>query len=197
MRSFLITYGKEVFALAVPIFAWALNYFFRAKAKLNLSFPHAFTFLVQEPLRDVNGNEVAPSQTVNTRSLVISNAGRIAATRVELVFNWQPVCLNIWPPRHYEQHTEPDNRYTIIFESVAPGEQFACELLAVNAELPGLLTARSEQCVAEEVYMYPQPHIAPWQRRVGAVLLFSGAALLLYFLMLMLQFVLVKTPIGH
>ncbi|MDA0685185.1 MAG: hypothetical protein O3A57_12335, partial [Bacteroidetes bacterium] len=191
MRSFLVTYGKEIFALTVPFVAWGLNYFFRAKAKLNLSIPHAFTFLVQQPLVDADGNEISPSQTVNTRSLVISNAGRITATQVELVFNWKPICINIWPPRHFEEHMEPDGRFTIKFESLAPSEQFGCELLVVNANLPDLLTARCEQCVAKEVHMYPQPHVEPWKLRVAAILLFAGAALLLYFLMLVLQFVLV------
>lgn len=196
MATFVITYGKEIFALAVPVVAWVLNRLFQAKAKLHVAIPHSFHFIVQEPLRDAAGDVISPTQTVNTRSITISNAGRLPATKVELVFNWHTI-MNIWPPRHFEEFTEPDHRYTLIFDSLAPNEQFVCELLSVNSQLPDLVTARSDQCIAKEIVMYPQPRVATWKIRSLVVLVFSGAALLLYLLLLLLQFVLVKTPLGH
>lgn len=83
----LMIYGKEIVALMVPCIAWALNYFFRAKAKIHFSTPHQFTFLVQEPLKDPEGNVIKPSQTVFTKSLLIRNAGKIPVTNAEIVFN--------------------------------------------------------------------------------------------------------------
>jgi hypothetical protein len=114
--SFLETYGKEIVALIVPFITWTLTTLFKAKTKLYLASPHNFTFLVQQPWIDGQGNEW-PTQTARTTSLVLWNGGREPATKVEWVFNWRPQCINIWPPRHYEEHVEQDNRYVMVFAS--------------------------------------------------------------------------------
>jgi hypothetical protein len=118
--AFLETYGKEIVALLVPLVTWSLNTFFKAKAKLLLATPHTFTFLVQEPLRDQQGNVLRPTQTIQ------------------------------------------------------PNEYLGCEIFSINADLPNLLTVRSNQCVARTVNMYPQPVVANWQRRLGVVLVLGG-----------------------
>ena len=195
--TFLETYGKEVVALLVPLLTWVLNTFFRAKARLFLANPHTFTFLVPTPLLDPQGNQIAPRQTVHTRSLMVWNAGKETATKVEWVFNWKPLCLNVWPSRHFDEHTEPDNRYIIIFDSLAPNEYVGCELMSINAELPNLVTVRSDQCVAQSVNMYPQPVVSNSQRRIRTGLQLAGLALIVYLTILLLQFLVLKTPFGH
>jgi hypothetical protein len=195
--TFFETYGKEVVSLVVPLFAWALNTFFRAKAKLFLASPHTFTFLVQQPLLDPQGNQISPAQTVHTRSFMAWNAGKITATKVELVFNWKPLCINVLPSRHFEEHTEPDNRYIMIFESLAPNEYLGCEVMSINSELPHLITVRSDQCVAQTINMYPQPVVPNWKRRTAAALMLAGLALAVYISILLIQFLVLKTPFGH
>ena len=44
MTTTIQAYGKELVALAVPVIAWILDYVFKARAKLLLATPHAFTF---------------------------------------------------------------------------------------------------------------------------------------------------------
>lgn len=192
--TFLETYGKEIVALFVPLVTWALNTFFKAKARLLLASPHTFTFLVQQPLLDPQGKQISPSQLVYTRSLMVWNAGKDTATKVEWVFNWKPLCINVWPPRHFEEHTEPDNRYIMIFDSLAPNEYLGCELFSINAELPNLLTVRSDQCVAQTINMYPQPVIPNWKRRIAGALTFAGLALVVYATIVLLQFLVLRTP---
>lgn len=194
---FLETYGKEIVALLVPFVTWALNTFFKAKARLLLASPHTFTFLVQQPLLNSQGAQISPSQTVHTRSLMVWNAGKETATKVEWVFNWRPSCINVWPPRHFEEHTEPDNRYVIIFDSLAPNEYLGCELFSINTQLPDLLTVRSDQCVAQTITMYPQPVVPNWRRRIAVALMFAGLALVVYTTLVLLQFLVLKTPFGH
>ena len=191
------TYGKEIVALIVPLVTWALNTFFRAKAKLLLASPHTFTFLVQQPLIDPQGIQIAPNQTVHTRSLIVRNAGKETATRVEWVFNWKPLCINVWPSRHFEEHTEPDNRYVMIFDSLAPNEYLGCELFSINNELPNLLILRSDQCVAQTINMYPQPVVPNWQRRIAVTLMLAGLALVVYATIVLLQYLVLKTPFGY
>lgn len=101
---FLQTYGKEIVALVVPLITWGLNTFLRSRARLNVATPHSFTFLIQQPLMDNSGNQVSPTQTIHTNSFVVYNDGRDTATKIEIVLNWKPMCVNIWPSRHYEEH---------------------------------------------------------------------------------------------
>jgi len=195
--NFLETYGKEIVALLIPLITYALNTFFKAKARLLWASPHTFTFLVPEPLVDKDGKQTSPTQTVHTISHMIKNDGKETATNVELLFNWKPQFINVWPPRHFNERIELDGRYTLLFKSLIPNENLGCELLAVNNDLPSLLIVRCDQCVAQTITMYPQPVIKNWQRRIGIVLALAGFALVVYLTIVLLQFLVLKTPFGH
>ena len=195
--SFVETYGKELFALLVPFITWGLNRFFKGKARLQIAQPHKFTFLVQQPLIDSLGNQVSPTQTVHTNSFIVRNSGRETSTNVELVFNWKPMCLNVWPPRHFTESQEPDNRYVLVFDSLSPGEVLGCEVLSVNIELPNLVTVRSDQCVAQFINMYPQPVVTHAVRATHTFLKALGLATVVYGAILLIQFLVLKTPYGH
>src|SRR6266498_947500 len=193
--TFIQTYAKEFVSLLVPLITWAVNRVFRAKARLRLANPHAFTFLVRQPLLDPEDNQMSPTQTIHTSSFILKNDGTVPARNIELVFNWRPPCLNIWPPRHTTDHVETDQRYVIMFESLAPNEFVDFELLSINANLPLLMTARSDQCVPQSISMYPQPVAKPWQRRLFFALAFAGLALVVYLLLFLLQYLVLKTPL--
>lgn len=193
---FIETYGKEIVALLVPVLTWILNAFFKAKAKLHVALPHQFNFIVQQPLVDAQGKQISPTQAVKTNSFLIRNAGREPATKVELVFNWEPMCLNLWPARHYEQHTEPDRRHVLIFDSLAPDEVLGVEVLSVNADLPNLVTVRSAECVAQNINMYPQPVVSRAVRVLAAILMALGLAAAVYLGILLIQFLVLRTPLG-
>lgn len=196
MLEHLLVYGKEIFAALVPFVVWALNAFFRARAKLEVAEPHTFTFLIDEPLRDQEGNIVSDRQTVHTRSVNVRNAGRETASNVELVFNWQPPCLNVWPSRSYETEAAPENRYVIRFGSLSPGETIGLEVLSINRDLPALINVRSDQCTAKYVPMSPQPVAGTTKRAVVGVLLFLGVAAAVYLATLLIQLLIVGTPFG-
>ena len=195
--TFLETYGKEIISLLVPIVTWLLNGFFQAKAKLQVALPHQFTFLVQQPRIDDEGHEISPTQTVKTNSFIIRNSGREPATKVELVFNWKPMCLNLWPVRHYEEHIEPDRRYVLIFDSLAPDEVLGVEVLTVNEDLPNLVTVRSAECIAQNISMYPQPVVGNTVRIATTVFMALGLAAAVYLAILLVQFLVLRTPFGH
>lgn len=195
--TFFETFGKEIVSLLVPILTWMLNSVFKAKAKLQVALPHQFTFLVQQPLIDAEGNQVSPTQTVKTNSFIIRNAGREPASKVELVFNWKPMCLNLWPVRHYEEYVEPDNRYVLIFDSLAPNEVLGVEVLSVNYDLPNLVTVRSAECIAQNINMHPQPVVSQSVRVIATVLMALGLAAAVYLAIVLVQFLVLKTPLGH
>lgn len=195
--TFIETYGKEIVSLLVPLITWALNSFFKGKARLEIAQPHKFTFLVQQPLIDPQGNQVSPTQTVHTNSFIVRNSGRETSTNIEMVFNWKPMCLNVWPPRHFQEHQEPDNRYVLVFDSLSPGEVLGCEVLSVNLELPNLVTVRSDQCVAQFINMYPQPVVSNAVRAIDTLLKALGLAAAVYGTILLVQFLVLKTPFWH
>jgi len=194
--SVLQIYGKEIVAFFVPFIAWALNTFLKSKARLNVATPHRFTFLVQQPLLDKDGKQISPTQTVHTNSIVVYNSGRDSATKVELVFNWKPMCVNIWPPRHSEEFIEADRRYVLIFPGLAPNEMIGCEILSVNEDLPNLLTVRSDQCTAQVINMFPQPVSTPLRRRINSIMFGVGFATSVYLLIILVQWLVLKTPAG-
>ena len=195
--NFVESYGKELIALAVPLIGWALNTYFKARAKLILANPHTFTFLVQQPLLDASGIQVSPTQAVHTRSLMVWNAGKESASKIEWVFNWKPLCINVWPSRHYTEYTETDNRFVMIFDSLAPNEYVGCEILSLNQQLPDLITVRSDQCVAKTINMFPQPFVPDFTRRISTALRLAGVALLIYVAIEILQFLILKTPLNR
>jgi hypothetical protein len=149
--------------------------------------------MVKEPLKAANGDIVSPTQKAVTTSYVLINSGRETATKVEIVFNWKPACLNIWPIRHYEEHDEADGRYVMIFDSLAPREAIAMELLTINADPPAIITARCDQCVSTNIQLLPHPVIKPWQRRIALALIFAGFSFTIYVSIVILQFLIANS----
>lgn len=195
--NFYQLYGKEIVALAVPIISWFLFVHFKAKAKLHVSNPHKFTYLVNQPRYDEKGSMVQETQTIHTSSYMVLNAGKEKATNLELVFNWKPLCINIWPSRKMVETTQEDGRHILLFDSLAPNEAVGCELVDINNEIPNLITARCNECVGKFVEMYPQPVVKQWQKALATVLMIAGFGLALYLLIVLVQFLVIKTPLGY
>lgn len=192
--DFLRTYSKEIVALLAPIITWFLSNALKPKAQLAWASPHNFVFLIQHPLFDNEGKQIGPNQTITTGSILIKNTGKVALSKVEVVFNWKPI-LNIWPIRHFEEKLEADNRYIMIFDSMSPSESIAIELIAVQSQtLPTLLTVRSDQCVAKNIQLAPQPVAAKWIINLVIVMFFVGLGASLYMLIILIQFLVLSTP---
>ena len=107
------------------------------------------------------------------------------------------MCHNIWPSRHYSENIEPDDRFILTFDNLAPSEVIGIELFSVNADLPSLLVVRSAECVAQNVDMYPQPVVRRSTRIIATTLMALGLATAVYLVILLLQFLILQTPLGH
>lgn len=186
MVTTLQPYTKEIVTVLSALAIWALNYFVKPRAKLVRGVRHAFTFLVDAPLRNEAGEIVQPHQLVNTASITLINAGRDTANGVEVTFNYVPQYYNIWPQRHFESDQTPDGRFTIKFNSMAPKEFINFELLAVERGLPGITSARCDECVAVEIPIQPQ-EIHPRRKLIFYLwLVVVGGAAHVYFLLTLL-----------
>lgn len=191
--GFLSLYGKEIFSIFVVLLTWFLNNRFKNKAKLSYGCQHGFTFLVQEPLRDANGEVISNSQLVYTRSIILVNEGRESATNISLVFNYQPMCVNFWPVHHYEEKIEKDGRYIVTFASLAPGDSIQCEILSINRDVPSILSVRAKECVAEQVNIIMQKSLNNVVLRFYQLLNLLGFGTLIYFFIVILQLLITKT----
>ena len=194
--EFISTYGKEIVSLLIPFITWFLNVGIKAKAKLIWASPHSFTFLVQEPIRDSDGKVIQPTQKVCTASIKVINSGRETANKVELVFNWKPHYVNLWPVRHYEQKTDIDNRHIMIFDNLSPKEEIGLEIMSINADLPALLLVRSAECTAQNVPLMWIRYVANWKINFARLLLLVGLSASVYWLIALIQFLVLKTPYG-
>ena len=193
LENFLTEYGKEIFAAFVPLIIWILDLTFRAKAKLEVAEPHTFTFIVDTPLLDQDGNQIHDKQSVHTRSVTVRNSGRETANNLELVFNWKPLCINVWPSRSYKVEIAPDDRYILKFDSLSPNETLGLEVMSLNQQLPELVTVRSDQCTGKFVAMYPQPVVSSRKRALAVTLMLLGMAAAVYLSTLLVQFLILRT----
>jgi hypothetical protein len=181
------SHAAKIFSVATPFILWVLNALLQPKARLFRQTRHRFTYLIQQPLLAPDGAVLSPTQTVNTESVSIFNAGRSPATKVEIAFNWRPQNINIWPTRHFEERLSPDGRYHMFFDSLLAKDVVGFELLSVNAPLPEIVTVRSEQCIATSVLLVPQPLPPKWKVVVAVALIGIGLAATVYGAIWLLQ----------
>jgi hypothetical protein len=188
-------YGKEIVSLVVPLITWILNVGIKPKAKLFWTTRHAFNYLVQEPLRNTEGQIVQPAQNVRTASLLVMNSGKEAAHKVELVFNWKPQYHNLWPVRSYEERSDSDGRYMLVFENLAPKEEIGIQLLSIHNDLPELLQVRSAECLARQVELMWLVRMSAWRIQLARVLVLVGFAASVYLGITLVQLLVLKTPL--
>lgn len=128
----------------------------RLRPRLHYSVHHSTNLLVDEPLFNKEGDQVAPRQLVRTASIVVSNGGLNPAKNAEVSFNWKPMILNVLPARSYSDVHSPFDRYSVKFDSMAPGEQVTIDIMSINAELPILTAVRCDECEGKAIKMAPQ-----------------------------------------
>lgn len=191
----LISYSKELVAITVPFVAWLLNNRMSSKVKLDWSIRHSFTFILQEPSFDNNNEKISDTKTVNIASISLVNSGRAVATKVEVVFNWRPQHINVWPIRYYEEKLSNNGRVSMCLENLAPKEVFGFEILSVNSKLPEIVNVRSEQISGKYVTLSPQIVLAPWKTRLIFVSFLIGIGTIAYMLAVLIQLIADSKPL--
>ncbi|MEL7697301.1 MULTISPECIES: hypothetical protein [Pantoea] len=191
--NILTQYGKEIISILVPLITFILNNFFKGSAKVSIGELHQFSFLIEEPLKDSAGEIIKAKQVVNTKSYIIMNEGREAAKKLELIFNYKDMHMNVWPVKPYTESYDYNGRYVVTFEYIAPKENFRCEVLSLNTDLPELLTCRSEQGISKRILLYPQKVFNKYLIWFIQSCIFLGMATFVYIFILLLQWLITKT----
>lgn len=192
--DFLQTYGKELVALFVPMVTWAFSRFAGNGVKLQRGIRHSHSFLVNQPMVNAQGVQIAPTQNAHTASVIVINRGRVTATNVEFVFNFSPMCINFWPIRSYVEQVQADGRHVFIFPSLAPNETIGFELLSVNVSLPALVNLRCDQMAASEVKLSQYVTVPQWKVQLLRCLALLGLGAAVYLTIQLIQFLVLSTP---
>lgn len=170
----------EVTALAAVILTAILNRLLRMKAKLQYSIASAPSLLVEEPLLDAEGNKLQEVQIVHSASIYVKNAGLLPAKAAEVTFNWRPPIFNLFPARAFRTETYALNRFSVHFDSLAPGESVTIHIMSINRDLPLLTAVRAENCVGVPIPIAPMQLRPKWLLAACWVLLILGGATLVY-----------------
>ncbi|MBP7136372.1 MAG: hypothetical protein KBA57_08440 [Sphingomonadaceae bacterium] len=187
MLDFLHSYSKETFALVGVIFAFVLNRVFRLRPKLIYSVRHSSNYVVDQPLLDDQGKVIQHQQLVRTASIVAQNTGLQAGKNVEFTFNWKPPIYNVYPGRAFSTYTTEMNRWVLKLDSLAPGEQFAIEILSINQDLPLISAMRCDDASGKLIDMVPQRVFPTWFNVLVVAEMLAGFATTLYLFALLIE----------
>ncbi|WP_404366783.1 hypothetical protein [Marinobacter sp.] len=141
---------------------------FADKPKLQYFIPGTFMFDVTDP-----------KVTLQTDSLTLQNAGRKAATNIELVHKERPDHFQFSQAISYSEDQNPNGEYLIKIASLGPKEFLNIQYLS-HIKPPVLRRVRSDQGPAQLIQVRFQPIYPKWLTVVVAVLMLSGFGLLLY-----------------
>jgi len=188
MRDIYTHFQTEIISLGFALLLALIKFLFRAKAKLVWGTPYGFTFLVQAPAATTAPEDtgtpqvpvaVPPASNIQTASIIVQNLGSQPATEVEVTFNWKPNIYNIWPSRTFDVHTSPDQRFTLKFPNLAPGELFQIELISPG-HLPQVMSVRCKECTAKFIPVRPMRVFPNWFNNTAVTLAFLGVAAIIY-----------------
>lgn len=178
--QFVAEHQTQLWSLATVLFGTFIGRIFRLRPKLFYSVDHSTNILVDQPLLDNEGKQIAASQLVRTASITVQNTGLHPAKGVEVAFNWKPPIMNLSPARAFTEISSAFHRYSLKFDSFAPGERSTIEIMSINAELPIMTAVRSDDCVGKLIPMAPQRVWPQWFLTLIAMVMILGAATLVY-----------------
>lgn len=176
----LVAHEAQAWSLAVVLFGALVSRLFRLRARLTYSFGHSWDMLVDQPLIDAEGKELSKTQIARTASITVRNTGLLAAKAVEVTFNWRPMIFNVWPARSHSEATHSFDRYSLKFDSLAPGEQVTIEIMSINRLLPEITAVRSDDIVGKKVQMTQVRALPGWVNVAIAGLIILGASTAIY-----------------
>jgi hypothetical protein len=113
--------------------------------------------------------------------------GRAAAKNVEVVFNWTPRGINICPHRNYATSINPEQRFIVSFQNLAPKEFISIDLFAIGGKIPEVTSIRSLEGAAKQVRMRPQIYSPTWVNALILLLMFLGSITFIYLLITAIQ----------
>jgi hypothetical protein len=182
------TYSKELVAFGLALLASLIQWSLRAKPRLWWSVHSPRAFLHSYKIPRENQPPLDKNDIYNSSSFSLNNSGRATAQDVEIVFNWRPQLLNLWPQRLYTEHENPEGRFIIKIGTLGPKEFIGIDMLSCNRDLPAIVQVRAAVGSTKNIAMYPQRIFPKWMNMLLMYFTFLGFATSIYFAFVVLQF---------
>jgi len=173
IKDVVVSVSSGLVLLAITLFV---------QARPKIIWANLYQFVHRLPAQD--GETIA-----HTRTVLVQNVGRKTARDVEIVFNWQPQALSVWPQRAYEERVNPEGRHIIFFADLAPKEYSNIDVINIGSDAPECISVRCPDRMAKEVQTYHQILLPGWLRIGLQLVLFIGACTCIYFVLQMLRLV--------
>ncbi len=166
---------KDIFLIFFSLLcgAWINRTFIERRAKLLAYIGHIAEFDIQE-------------QTLSTHSVVLINAGKVAANNVRVQHKTLPEFFQIKPPLKYLIEDIDDGGKDIVFEKLIPNDEITIHYLYSSTKGHELGIAeihrgiRSDEGYAQVLNVLPSRQYPQWAIRLLAVLTVIGLATIVY-----------------
>jgi hypothetical protein len=130
---------------------------------------HQFAFRI--PRTNAPGGEFL----LHTQTAFLQNIGFGPAEDVEIILNYKPEHLSLWPQLNYTTVTNPEGRFIIKIENLGRREYTAVEMLHSIGEMPTALRVRTSRGECRQVSMAPMQVFPRWFIMLLRMLILVGA----------------------
>ena len=175
ISEILVEYGVPVFLTILS--AVIADRIIRPKSKIIYGFPHAFTYFV----KNKNKNQTK-SALFYTNSIWIKNSGRTTATKIQIILNYKPDHYEFSQAPQYLETENPDGRFIVTIDFLAPKEETTMEMLSSNKENPLILNVKFSNGVAKPYSMRFLQVFSNWVNYSFFALMLFGIFAIIFFL---------------
>ncbi len=153
MLQFVQNYAPQLVAAGLTLILGVIQWLFKPIVKLQWGLSHGFI----HSLHPINREQEPPlpAISVHTTSYIMINQGKKTAHNVVSTFNYQPASIEIWPQRDFETSVNPNGKYIIKFDTLAPKEQFSINLITIDRHAPDLLNVRCDEACGQQINIWP------------------------------------------
>lgn len=162
-----------VIAAILSMVGWIIIRVYIGQGKIAWAFSHQHAFYL---------SHLNPPVLAYTKEIWIQNIGRSIAEDVEIVFVFRPEHFEVWPQRHYEVLTNPENNLTIKMDTLNSREFVTISLFQTAMEPPVVTSVRWCGGQGKLVQMGPQQIRPRWFIMLLTALLLLGFFSFWYFL---------------
>lgn len=175
----ILDYSKEITSLLMGLISVVGKVVSKPKTALVWG-PRTLVSHLLPPFRDANDDVTDAKPILNTASFLIRNTGKVPLTEVEVILNFPPQSLNLWPPRPFSKREIEHDRVAISLTTLSPGEEIWFDMVAVNAPVPAALSVRSKETVARLLTLELMPVVPKWRIRTVQGLSIFGVIAVVY-----------------
>jgi hypothetical protein len=168
--------SPQIIAAFLTIATTILLRLMQPRPKVVWGTSHNFTFRL--PTTNPPGGEFL----LHTQAIFLQNIGFSPAEDVEVILNYKPENLSLWPQLNYSTDTNPEGRCIIKIKNLGGREFTSLEMLHSQGDMPTTLRVRTPRGECKQVPMAPMQVLSRWTRMTLILLMFLGAFTIFYWL---------------